>query len=277
MNTKSSITILLILALLGACSPNEPAVESSITEWVPTFTPSPVPMPEPILLAVLEEDANCYYTSNNNVVINLPQYSVVSIVGQNKIGDWLLVKNTDLSYCWIEANSLNIKGDKDSLPLITTSYPPTISTEPTTPAPYATVTPYGDLWVDILTNAFNCECNGIYGMVHIKMYFKNGSPPFNISGQKPVNSDKAEFDVPLGSGELYFLITSSDGLRWEGLVDVPRQCTPTDNCDNAPPTREPITQCNDGRDNDFDQKVDYPEDPGCDDKSDNSEWPFNWP
>lgn len=131
------------------------------------------------------------------------------------------------------------------------------------------------LLLETQTRVIHCECNGKYGKVLIIVKFKNGASPYNISGQMPVNSDTAEFDVPLGS-TVHLIITSSDGLRWEGDVDIPSTCTPREGqCDNPEPTPTPVpkTQCNDGKDNDFDGKIDYPKDKGCSSSADNSEWP----
>lgn len=141
-------------------------------------------------------------------------------------------------------------------------------------------TPANTLVVDIQTEVVYCECGGggNYGTVLITINFINGEPIYKISGQEPVRSRIAKFQAPLGS-DLYLILTSSDGLLWEGPVDIPRQCTPPKGQCVEQKTPEPpsVTQCNDGRDNDFDGKKDYPDDPGCDSPTDNSEWPFNWP
>lgn len=163
-----------------------------------------------------------------------------------------------------------------------TPHPSETSSPTDTATPTASATPTNTLNVIIQTDVISCDCggNGNYGTVLVKIEFINGEPIFEISGQKPVRSRTAKFEIPLGT-ELYLVLESSDGLRWEGPVEIPSQCTVDTKACNQPPAKPtekpPVTECNDGRDNDFDGKEDYPDDPGCSSSKDDSEWPFNWP
>lgn len=158
---------------------------------------------------------------------------------------------------------------------------PTLFTDTPTTTPLSsiqlTITPQTldlKIWVEVI----ECECNKKEGWARIRIDFVNGENPFEISGQAPVTKRTVAFNVRLGS-TIYLVITSKDGLKWEGPIPIPTYCEPPKGqCkEQQKPTPEPKTQCNDNKDNDFDGKIDYPEDPGCEDKSDNSEWPFNWP
>ena len=160
---------------------------------------------------------------------------------------------------------------------------PTLSETPSptdTAIPTATETQANTLKAKIQADIIGCDCggNGNYGTVQVTIEFINGEPIFQISGQEPVKSRIAKFNVPLGSS-IYLTLESSDGLRWEGPVEIPNHCVIDEKVCNQPQARptDPPTQCNDGKDNDFDFQTDYPDDPGCDSKNDDSESPWNPP
>lgn len=217
---------------------------SSLNEKIqnyPNLEKNNVAIPNFAFSAVSKEDTSCFLDSS--IRANILLFQVVTVVGRNASSDWILVRVDGLpADCWVKATSLEVKGNVDLLPVISTLMPPLATFTDTPQILIATVDPAMVLRVATTTKVVNCECNGVFGSARITIFFLNGNPPFNISGQKPVDDYVAEFDVPLGSGDLNLVVTSSDGLRWEGIVKIPTTCEPQADCggqDPKPPEPPP--------------------------------------
>lgn len=80
----------------------------------------------------------------------------------------------------------------------------------------------------------DCSCGGVFQKAAILLNINNGTPPFNISDQEPVNHRLVTFPVSLGSS-FPLVITSSDGLVWEAKIEVPFQssCQPPKDCSSG--------------------------------------------
>lgn len=240
----------------------------------PTFisVPSSTPTPPAIFEAIAENDLSCFFGEIYEV--NLPRFQIVSVVGKNSTGDWILVRLEEFNDCWVETTLLNLQGDVNSLPVIFSSRPPTatstlVDTLPTEPV--GTSIPTIELRWKVLY--FECNIRGDVNFVTIDLDISGGVPPYKSDPQLPIFTVPGEsLSIKVNSntidGEpsktINFTVPRSSDFKCSGTGSIPGPITPV-----VPPSIP--ARCDDGRDNDKDGKTDFPADPECSSPTDDNE------
>lgn len=260
------ILIILLVVLLGLWL----ILQVVLVPSVPL--PSPTPSTFPPILAVVNNETNCYITSNSGQIIAsapISEFDFVEVVGKDDTGRWFYVKLDELTVaCWVDSSSLKPESDTASLSVISSSIPPISTVDSSQIAPIetfaisteipvtSTETPItaaeaNDLEVTYDVDVIECACYGKLGRAIVTLTIVNGIPPYNISGQVPVLEKTVTFDAVLGSS-ITLEISSSDGKTWKDTIVVPSQCV--SGCDDSgdpnpprppahpPPTDPPPTQ-----------------------------------
>lgn len=255
------------------------------TEASPTFA-STLP---PIFQAVAKDDTTCYFGTNDgyDAFVTIPQYSIVSVLGKDTSGQWMLVRLEGFADCWIHSTSLQLMGSDGNLPLITTSLPPVTTPVPSTSVittQLANQTPSPSMGLTWKVLSFDCY-DGKVTRVLVDLNVSGGILPYSYSQQLPMYakpeqvvsitvksstqdgepSNRISFPIPRASD---FKCDKDDGSN---TVPPPPIITPT--TFSPPIISTPVPACRDGIDNDGDGNTDYPKDQECGSPDGNHETP----
>ncbi len=282
MKFRLSIIILLLTIFLAGCNqgsniPNNTPLSTLVVKESPT--------PDVILFsAVTKEDATCYFGTNEgyNAFVMIPQFSIVSVLGQDQRGEWMLVTLEEFTNCWIQSSSLQLQTNDllpfySSLPLpVKTPIPsPTFAaTQLANQTPNPTL---GLTWKILKFECFDKKATRAY----VDLNVSGGVPPYTYSQDLPmyarpqqVISIKVSSSTSDGepSNIISFTIPRASDFKCDNEGNNPVIPAPT--IKPITPTNTPVPPaCRDGIDNDDDGNTDYPNDKECGSPDGNHETP----
>jgi len=234
-----------------------------------------------IFNAVAKEDVVCFFGNNvgYDATVSLRQFSIVEVVGIDITREWILVRLKEFTDCWIQSTSLELNGDVNLLPFITDLLPPSKISTQFDVTQLVNQTPYSPVELRWEILSYDCNSQGRATGVLVKLNAKGGIPPYIYSPELPmyakpeqVVSVKVNSNTLNGepSGAIKFTIPRASDFKCDkqgnNPVSTPVPATP--NIKNPPVSK---VDCNDGKDNDNDGLIDYPQDPGCDSPTDTHE------
>lgn len=300
-NVNVPIIILVIFAGIVFClyiNRGRIIPTPTTTESPPTTSLSPT-LPV-IYQAVAIEDTTCYFGTNQgyDAFVPIHQFSIVSVLGKDLSGEWLLVRLEGFADCWIQSKSLQPQ-DSGNLPVITSSLPPVRTQVPSTAVASTAVatittqlanqTPYPPITYTWSILSFECNSNGRATRAKVNLNVSGGVPPYKYSPPlpefvKPEQVVSLQVSSNTSNGEpsniISFPIPRASDFKCdrEGDNQVPPPPTsppPTKPSFTSPPTVKPSPPpaCSDGQDNEFppDGYTDFPADPQCDSLNDSHE------
>lgn len=290
------VTVLLIFwaTYLGLNNDSGVTTTPFATEE-PTATLISIPTLPPIFQAVTKEDTICYFGTNEgyDAYVTIPQFSIVSVLGQDTSGQWMLVRLEGFADCWIRSTVIQLKGN-ESLPVITSSLPPVITPVPSSTTVITTQlanqTPIPSIGLAWKILSFDC-LDGRATRALVGLDVSGGVPPYSYSQQLPMYARpeqivsitvKSSTSDGEPSNRISFPIPRASDFKCdkEGSNPVPQPtiAPPTIVPPTVPPiptingsTSTPSPACSDGEDNDGDKAIDFGSDPECDSPSDSHE------
>jgi len=179
----------------------------------PTTLPSEFPEPTTQIefQLVTKENVSCFFGASGKYLVSLPPFLIVSAVGKNITGEWILLGSEEFADCWAELRFLDPKGDINSLPVIVTSLPPILSPTstptsiptPDTATPSTNQTPLPPIELSWKIINYDCNESGIVTSVTIDLDITGGIPDYTSTPNLPVYAvPEQDISIRVSSGTI---------------------------------------------------------------------------